>query len=93
MTKHTPAPWVLKAPTARNNCFQILPKDGNITIAEVYCAGRTVDNQDANAALIAAAPELLKALKAVFDAVEKHGKVDNVVMCKVDAAIEKAGGK
>ncbi len=86
MSKHTPGPWRYMAGTHSH-----YDSEGK-AIARVY-GPRGIDcsRRDANARLIASAPELLEALKAVQafiegepDAVEPFGLVR--------AAIAKAGG-
>ena len=59
---HTPGPW-----EARNQdaFLYIFGADGN-NIARIYGHGKTVP-RDANARLIAAAPELLEACKAALE--------------------------
>jgi hypothetical protein len=91
MTKHTPGPWTLDGhnlssvirctvprghPDAKHTCGDYE------TIAE--CGG---DNWKANASLIAAAPDMLEALKAARDALGANAARD-----AVDAAIAKATG-
>ena len=59
MNKHTPGPWSIGKPTEYINQIKIEP-----TIGLVYGAGEEVK---ANAALVAAAPDMLKALNNVID--------------------------
>lgn len=79
MSKHTPGPWWLKV--AHNGDCGILAYDTGV-FAEAYADIRHSgeDNRDealANARLIAAAPDLLEALKAI-----------NVDICMVSASSE-----
>ncbi len=64
MSEHTPGPWTATKQTER--CTYIA---ANTKIADVYStAFRDFENEAANARLIAAAPELLAALKALLEA-------------------------
>lgn len=73
MTKHTPGPWIIGEPHPNNACEYIVA-DGGGQIAILFgpMPGLPGDDgkfppspeRDANAHLIAAAPELLDALKA-----------------------------
>ena len=63
MTKHTPGPWKARtAITDQGQPLVILPHDGNLVIARM-CINKGETKMEANARLIAAAPELLKACK------------------------------
>lgn len=65
--KHTPGPWTVIGPIGAG--IWITDESGNNQIAVVYGAANT-PGADANARLIAAAPELYEALKlicAMFD--------------------------
>lgn len=77
-TKHTPGPWVSRTDTVETN-------DGR-TICDVRHAGTWAT--DANARLIAAAPELLAALRMY---VEGHGTVTGRWLELALAALAKAG--
>ena len=59
MNKHTPGPWTLH----ELDSTRILGKDG--AVANAYAPSHLVTEADANARLIAAAPELLEALGAL----------------------------
>lgn len=65
-TKHTPGPWLYNDTTA-----QVHPPH-SATIAEV-CNHDL--NREANARLIAAAPELLEACVAMAEWVDAHGEI------------------
>ena len=72
--KHTPGPWQCAVdtpgirPTTRG---VIAPRCENMLLATVYNPAGRIKEREANARLIAAAPELLEALKNVPD--EKRG--------------------
>ena len=58
-TKHTPGPWRTHKRTKNVGIFADTPTMSSVPIAEV--CGVCVDDVDANARLIAAAPDLLEA--------------------------------
>ena len=66
--KHTPGPWKAENGTGSGGkgwgCWEVFACDG----PETYIAGSNRDNpdQEANARLIAAAPELLEALQTAL---------------------------
>ena len=68
-TQHTPAPWEIKDPNL--GIKVIVAKDRNDCFNQVICRVGEL-SQQANARLIAAAPELLEALKAMVDAYRHH---------------------
>ena len=64
MTKHTPGPWEVRK--AENGHTSVYPIQGRERVADVYCPlDHPTGNLNANARLIAAAPEMLEALKLV----------------------------
>ncbi len=102
--KHTPGPWTAWGTTIRAN------KGDYVASAKYYpIPGVDDDNSDANARLIAAAPELLEACKGVLAlfaslTIQPNGDHDNpetdpayIVtfgeLAKLRAAIEKAEGQ
>lgn len=93
MAKPTPGPWIV------TDACQVItdwPKVGFLTtVANCRIGGGSHDEQRATARLIAAAPELLKALKqAAIDLTEKleeSGELaDSVTIALIHAAIAKA---
>lgn len=65
-SKHTPAPWSV-GERITGKGFERSTVYGETLIAEVYSqAFKDIENEKANAHLIAAAPELLKALQDVL---------------------------
>ena len=59
----TPGPWVVSRPALRGGAYCVLSeRDGDAAVALVYGRSQT----DANAALIAAAPDLLAACRAAL---------------------------
>lgn len=67
--KHTPAPWRVAGRDTRNLPHSLIAAD--TLLARVYskCYG-DVAEEEANACLMAAAPELLAALQAVLKTIE-----------------------
>ena len=86
--KHTPGPWTT------NNGFTILSAKGKTASSDVPNKTITDDEAIANAALIAAAPELLAALetaKRMINDVEGHC-FRGADLMQINAAIAKAKG-
>ena len=101
MSAHTPGPWV----AVKNSCFWDINIAGSwLTVADA-CASKHLpdgDNGEANARLIAAAPELLEALKEMLvdydDASGEWSGSDVIakayrIIDKARAAIAKAEGE
>jgi hypothetical protein len=91
MTKHTPGPWSLKDDLIYGpDGITIVSADG---LMENYGPpDRSMEENYANARLIAAAPELLEALKGLF---KNNQDIDAYLQAKDKAvqAIAKAEGK
>jgi len=83
MEKHTPGPWHI---TADYNYQHITDETATRTLATL---DRVDEQDDANAALIAAAPELLAALVAVVEAFDTPHYLYDACL-KARAAIAKA---
>lgn len=69
-SKHTPGPWEWLADEDRHeaDCVPVMAKDGTLQIADIFAgtvngSDMSVDEAEANARLIAAAPDLLEALE------------------------------
>ena len=98
---HTPGPWIV-SPYAKN---LVATADDKIGIADVAMCGPWIakppqEQQDANAILMSAAPDLLAACKSFLDMWHRAGplgsnqfeKFDGVVrQCSI--AVHKASGK
>ncbi len=84
--KHTPAPWISDHNTEE---FEIWHETKDIHI----CTLNNYKKSEFDAHLIAAAPELLEALEAIYNSIESGAKNLNPQMCKVYAAILKARGE
>ena len=84
MSKHTPGPWVTNG-TAVNA--------SRIRITQQWLGVLSKEELDANANLIAAAPDLLEALKAVYATWLPEGNVGSGLGLQVVNAIAKAEGR
>jgi hypothetical protein len=92
MHTHTPGPW--RAERDPRGDFRIVYNDKGNWLAEVHSDGEP-EVAEADARLIAAAPELLAALKRAKDAIEFYGLDDfdstsEEELEAIDAAITKA---
>lgn len=95
--KHTPGPWsVVKPQDERVQQFRIF--SNRKYIGSIGNSDETVAETKANARLIAAAPDLLEAIKEYFEAYANEGKKPGWIKRvgaarrKVNAAIAKAEG-
>jgi hypothetical protein len=86
MSKHTPGPWTLKVGPFGEHSIKAPDKK---SVASVLQKRADVE---ANARLIAAAPELLEVAKACLTAREKFGLADLDLTRTLKAVIEKAEG-
>ena len=93
MSKHTPGPW--KANFAISGSVYIFGGDRNF--ACVFDEWRDEANQEANANLIAAAPDLLEALEELLSMCQRqedfHDDDDGCMFERASAAIAKARGE
>lgn len=103
MTQPTPGPWVITGSKLHGFDFAIVNPKGDAEVGDWLVAGA---RWEANARLIAAAPDLLEALKAAnaalnhfgdvlngMDAVSKEDELHNPAFEKVRAAIARAEGR
>lgn len=95
MEKHTPGPWKI----TEHNEFSYIVQDRKKGIT-ICCAGGTKSFQvKANALLIAAAPEMLEALKAALyyieeEVIEEQSTANtDMLEAKIKALIAKAEGR
>jgi hypothetical protein len=100
--KHTPAPWQLTTIDGvprRKHLMVGAGYDGGLAVALMRTdhAGATSETLEANARLIAAAPELLAALRYIVIGDEDHEDLDVSLDVsarrKADAALAKAIGE
>lgn len=82
-SKHTPGPWFYSQESIDHDWY-IVTINGGLIVANVNSHWRQV----ANARLVAAAPDLLEALKAVVSAWEVTGPIEAAE--RMDAAIHAA---
>lgn len=85
--KHTPGPWV--AHPFGDNCYEILA--GDTTVCDVPDSPWNPDRVEHDARLIAAAPELLAALKRLVEYCDNHSDYDAIG--EADRVIAKAEGR
>ena len=70
--KHTQGEWDLRYPKNVGSCE--ITVDGIVSIASIHNAYDNLEEQEANAKLISAAPKLLDALEIALNILEcKHG--------------------
>lgn len=103
-TKHTPGPWFTFDDGSRiigvAHYIEESPYNDGRDTTIIFCdeQERTPSAEmefEANARLIAAAPELLVALKFIKERIEKMPVTGDIVhmVCKIDGAIAKAEGR
>ncbi len=80
-TSFTPGPWLYHAPFRDRTIYD----NAGAPVAKVMRGKRDGQTEDANARLIAAAPDLLAALKMLAGVVDEHGN-DPVYTIPVNAA-------
>jgi hypothetical protein len=68
MSTHTPGPWTSEVDDETGDCFKLKADDGTVLIGGCGCCGSPWMNgpYEANARLIAAAPDLLAVCERVF---------------------------
>lgn len=88
--KHAPGPWATK-PQGEANHHAILLENGKWLAALQFNGELTEAQQEANARLIAAAPELLAALQLLYDTGSDSTMWD-WAHSQARAAMNKAGG-
>ncbi len=88
-TKHTPGPWTVVDDGSYSSC---LAEVGNLIVSARHEVHDRLndDVNEANARLVAAAPELLEALQAIIDGPGLSSVPDNDVQALITAAIAKA---
>ena len=90
-TKHTPGPWSVAE--TRHNYDTVIRGPRGEPIALTLIAGYTKKEGTANSALLAAAPDLLEALKWMVLRTEEGGYPDGKCLEDARAAIAKATGE
>jgi hypothetical protein len=96
-TQHTPGPWEICQEWPEENQRKIQPQDSTTGLALAF--GDTEEEANANARLIAAAPQMLNALHTALDAIgDTYEARDNdsqgeMIRDIIAAAIEAATGE
>lgn len=99
MTKHTPGPWSIGTPNAKEYGEVGVhgPGEYGFIICDLQADGYDEKTQKANASLIAAAPDLLEALEGVTDMaadmIPSMGFAGLALIEAARAAIAKARGE
>lgn len=91
MSNYTAGPWHVNTINDSKHIIAVIPSFKVISIFSEQPAVTVHDSDEANARLIAAAPEMLDALKFVKAWHEK--RLGGDVWSAIDAAIKKAEGK
>lgn len=90
MSKHTPGPWHMNMVSSKSWNVGIYEASGSEVATVKVKSLVTSERRDADARLIAAAPDLLEALRGFVE----HGTCfDEIDMAKARAAIAKATGE
>lgn len=76
--QHTQGPWSLRRNQAGEEYGAVLGHDGQLVATTGYRVHPLSNEDDANATLIAAAPELLEALQGLLAECNRHGCFENV---------------
>lgn len=88
--KHTPGPWVYRPETDSRLKGYIRAKSngigGKIAVCRVNYTGNSMEEVEANARLIASAPDMLRALERI--AFEPQGPADATDRHVLDACVE-----
>lgn len=87
--QHSPGPWQF-GPLDRNEQRLVVAEDGLVAVCAHECLMSRVEIMEANAHLIAAAPDLLAACKAMRATMYSPKSEESVM---ADAAIAKAEGR
>jgi hypothetical protein len=100
---HTPGPWITAGPHGTGIAPASMPNerlavamamDCELTEEDMYGDDVPLESQVANARLIAAAPELLHALRGVAERWDKDDEADDPVLgAVIRSAIAKAEGR
>lgn len=92
-TKHTPAPWIWQYDGTDKSGLKVIAGD-DLNIVD-FVGGENIQEAEANARLIAAAPELLEALEQCLTRINPKSKDtwDLKAIHVAKAAIAKATGE
>jgi hypothetical protein len=89
-TKHTPGPWTVTANTTGPGHHVSAFESRWAQMVTVHASPSRTIEAEANARLIAAAPELLEALLAMVESYEYEASSKNPVLLQAREAITKA---
>lgn len=91
--KHTPGPWAVKSGSVwtKHSCYEDATQFARIAYMDRDCPHTRPTERDANARLIAAAPELLEALEKIATWPDGFTFIDAIELAS--AAIAKAKGE
>ena len=92
-TKHTPGPWRSALVSDKSWHVGVYDNTGTQVALVKVASALSAPRRDADARLIAAAPELLEALKAAFDLMVQEDFGTLTLVPKLRAAIAKATGE
>lgn len=92
---HTPGPWTYFYKHKYDEWHVSVPISGSSMRFGIFDDGIHSENPEADARLIAAAPEMLEALELVVGSLsfDREDDASKEVMRRVDAAISKAEGR
>ena len=91
--KHTPGPWAINRNDTGMNDSGTIEGNGIVICPDIY--GESLERVNANAALIAAAPAMYEALKALQSILKPDapGYAQSTQCQQVEAALAQAEGK
>ena len=92
MSKHAPGPWYYRRDDAVWKEAHGIFNEANEAIAWTTRGWSAGEIEEANARLIAAAPDLLAALKSLWGVIEHGGTITDEMAASYRAAIERARG-
>ena len=97
MSKHTPGPWSVTTLKATNGDTCVGVKSDEVSVVVAWCHGRSIEEEHANARLMAESTKLLAVLKESVSLYESNGTLVQSILCgkwvnDARAAIAKATG-
>jgi hypothetical protein len=91
-TKHTPGPWYQSSAHVPTVHYDEVADGAGVLVADCWTSDRAAEERDANARLIAAAPELLEALAEIVNRLGINPMDDDELAAHCRAAIAEAKG-
>lgn len=92
MSKEKFTPWPWNAPEWGNLKGAVVAKDGQM-VCDPSGAGRYEDEMDANARLIAAAPEMYELLEFIYNYFAINGFLNDRMTTKISKLLKKVRGE